>query len=90
MIYKKKGSIVPSWLIRMVEKKSQHQLKFGCDVCIDGYTIQATPNFNGCVIYDPSRRYCNLKQNKGLNKKLVQGWISNPRTEIRFLTPETE
>ena len=41
MIIKKKGQIVPKYLIKSVEKKAQHVIKFGCDVEIAGRTIIA-------------------------------------------------
>lgn len=69
---KKKGSIVPRYIIRAYEKKSQHLLKFGCDVKIEGNKI--TVLSEGDVFVIPSYQYCNLKKKKGTQKRRVKGY----------------
>ena len=68
MVIKRKGQIVPKRFVRAVEKKSQHQVKFGCDVEIVGNTIHQLTE--GPVIFIPFLKYCNLKK----NKKTVKGF----------------
>lgn len=41
MIIKRKGQIVPKYLVESVEKKAQHLIKFGADVRIEGRKITA-------------------------------------------------
>lgn len=52
MIIKKKGQIVPKYLVTSVEKKAQHVIKFGCDVEITGRKI--TAKSDGHIIYIPN------------------------------------
>ncbi|CAL9995021.1 hypothetical protein VPHK469_0184 [Vibrio phage K469] len=49
MIYKK-GHIIPRYLIRAREPKSQHLLKFGCDVRVEGQNIYPISSGNVIVI----------------------------------------
>ena len=66
---KRKGQIVPKRFIRAVEKKSQHLVKFGCDVEIVGNAIYMLSD--GCAIHVPSVKYCNTKK----NKRRVKGFV---------------
>lgn len=65
---KRKGQIVPKYLVKAIEKKSQHLVKFGCDVEIIGRSIKAING--GVAIVIPDAKYCNLKK----NKRLVKGF----------------
>lgn len=65
---KKKGQIVSKYLVKAVEKKSQHLVKFGCDVEIKGRTVTALNG--GIAIIIPEAKYCNMKK----NKRLVKGF----------------
>ena len=49
---KRKGQIVPKYLVRSIEKKAQHLIKFGCDVEIIGMKI--TGISEGDVIVIPA------------------------------------
>ena len=40
-MFKKKGQIVPRYLVESVEPKARHLIKFGCDVEITGRKIKA-------------------------------------------------
>jgi len=75
---KRKGQIVPKNLVKAVEKKSQHLVKFGCDVSITGKTITALNG--GTVIVVPEARYCNLKK----NKRTVKGFNFEGLTFVGF------
>lgn len=69
---KRKGQIVPKYLVRAIEKKSQHLVKFGCDVEIAGRTIKPLhENGGGVCIVIPDTKYCNTKK----NKKRVKGFV---------------
>jgi len=59
---KRKGQIVPKYLVKSVEKKAQHLVKFGCDVEISGMTVTAINGGVGIII--PDVKYCNTKKNK--------------------------
>ncbi|NOS39036.1 MULTISPECIES: hypothetical protein [Bacteria] len=59
---KRKGQIVPKYLVKSVEKKAQHLVKFGCDVEINGRTLTAI-NGGVCIVI-PEVKYCNMKKNK--------------------------
>lgn len=80
MLIKKKGQIVPKYLVKAVEKKSQHLVKFGCDVLIDGKSISSVNG--GIAIIIPEAKYCNLKK----NKKLVKGFDMDSITFSGFDT----
>lgn len=69
---KKKGSIVPRYIIKAYEKKSQHLVKFGCDVKIEGNKVTALSEGDMFVI--PSDTYCNLRKKKGSQKRKVKGY----------------
>ncbi len=47
----KKGQIVPRYLVKSVEPKSSHLVKFGADVEVYGKTIRMLSD--GCAIYVP-------------------------------------
>lgn len=79
-VIKKKGQIVPKRLVKAVEKKSQHLVKFGCDVEIKGKTITALNG--GTAIIVPEAKYCNMKK----NKRLVKGFNFSGITFIGFDT----
>ena len=59
---KRKGQIVPRYLVKSVERKAQHLVKFGCDVEITGKKIKALSD--GCVILIPDVRHVLIKRNK--------------------------
>ena len=75
---KKKGQIVPKYLVKAVEKKSQHLVKFGCDVEIEGRTLTALDG--GTAIIIPEVKYCNMKK----NKRLVKGFDICIETYVGF------
>ena len=72
---KKKGSIVPRYIIKAFEKKSQHLVKFGCDVKIEGNKVTALSDGDMFVI--PSDTHCNLRKKKGTQKRKVKGYMLN-------------
>lgn len=59
---KRKGQIVPRYLVKSVERKAQHLVKFGCDVEITGKKIKALSV--GCVILIPDVSHVLIKRNK--------------------------
>lgn len=72
---KKKGSIVPRYIIKAFEKKSQHLVKFGCDVKIEGNKVTALSDGDMFII--PSDTHCNLRKKKGTQKRKVKGYVLN-------------
>lgn len=73
---KNKGQIVPKRLIRAVEKKSQHLVKFGCKCeVINNKVIALEP---GPMLVVPSVKYCNTKK----NKRRTKGYIVGKRVEL--------
>jgi hypothetical protein len=46
----KKGQIVPRTLVRCKHRKTQHRVKFGADVEVDGRTIKALSNGSVLII----------------------------------------
>ena len=64
----KKGQIIPIWVgVTASDKKSQHKIKFGADVSIEGGTIFLESEGSAIVIpYDMSR----LMKN-GTRKKVI-------------------
>lgn len=66
---KKKGSIVPKRFVRAIEKKSQHLVKFGCDVEIVGIN-EIIALTDGDIICVPNNKYVNTRK----NKKTVKGF----------------
>ncbi len=84
MITKKKGQIVPKYLVTSVEKKAQHVIKFGCDVEITGRKI--TAKSDGCIIYIPNVTHVLKKKRQKTFKGAVIydlhfiGHIGNIRT----------
>lgn len=84
MIIKKKGQIVPKYLVASVEKKAQHVIKFGCDVEIKGRKI--TAKSDGYIIYIPNVTHV-LKKKRQITFKgavvdnlTLMGHIGNIRT----------
>lgn len=73
---KKKGQIVPKRFVKAIEKKSQHIVKFGCDVEIVGNTIYMLSD--GCAIHIPYVKYCNAKK----NKRIVKGFVVSDSIRI--------
>ena len=69
MIIKKKGQIVPKYLVTSVEKKAQHVIKFGCDVEITGRKI--TAKSDGCIIYIPNMTHVLKKKRQKTFKGAV-------------------
>lgn len=65
---KRKGQIVPKYLVRSIEPKAQHLVKFGCDVEITGKSIRAISE--GSVILIPSTTHV-LKKKR---QKTVKGF----------------
>ena len=72
---KKKGQIVPRWLVKSVERKAQHLVKFGCDVQITGGKIK--PLSYGPIIDIPHVTHVLKKKNqvrvKGFEAKNLTG-----------------
>lgn len=68
---KRKGQIVPKYLVKAFEKKAQHLIKFGCDVEIIGRTVKSINGGVGMIL--PDVKYCNLNK----NKRLVKGFLFN-------------
>lgn len=66
---KRKGSIVPKRFIRAIEKKSQHLVKFGCDVELVGIG-EIVALTDGDIICVPKNKYVNMNK----NKKTVKGF----------------
>lgn len=66
---KKKGSIVPKRFVKAIEKKSQHLVKFGCDVELVG-TNEIVALTDGDIICVPNTKYVNMNK----NKKTVKGF----------------
>ncbi len=66
---KKKGSIVPKRFVQAIEKKSQHLIKFGCDVELVGMN-KIVALSDGDIICVPSNKYVNTNK----NKKTVKGF----------------
>lgn len=61
---KKKGQIVPKWIVRAIEKKSQHVIKFGCDVRIDVSRRHITQLSHGSIIVIPYVTHVLKKKSK--------------------------
>lgn len=59
---KRKGQIVPRYLVKSVERKAQHLVKFGCDVEITGKKIKALSD--GYVILIPDVSHVLIKRNR--------------------------
>jgi hypothetical protein len=66
---KKQGSIIPKYLVKSLEKKAQHIVKFGCDVEIKGRSIKALTV--GVIISIPQIKYVNKKK----RQRLVKGFV---------------
>ena len=77
---KRKGQIVPKYLVKSVEKKAQHLVKFGCDVEINGRVLTAI-NGGVCIVI-PEAKYCNMKK----NKRTVKGFNFDVISLIGFDT----
>lgn len=76
MIIKKKGQIVPKYLVTSVEKKAQHVIKFGCDVKINGREI--TAKSEGYIIHTPNVTHV-LKKKR---QKTFKGAVADNLTFI--------
>lgn len=59
---KKKGSIVPKNLVRSIEKKAQHLVKFGCDCEVINDRVY--PITDGNVFVIPSTTHVRIKKGK--------------------------
>lgn len=59
---KHKGQIVPKYLIRSIEKKAQHLVKFGCDCEIINDKVY--PIADGNVFVIPSTSHVRVKKGK--------------------------
>ena len=67
---KRKGQIVPRFIAKAVEKKSQHLLTFGCDVEINHLNKEVRQLTDGSIFRIPSNKYILQKK----NKKTVKGF----------------
>lgn len=54
---KRKGQIVPRWLVKSVEKKAQHLITFGADVEICRGKKSVKVLSEGCAFYIPCKKY---------------------------------
>jgi len=66
---KRKGQIVPKYLVKSVEKKAQYLVVFGCDVEIKGKELTATSE-GSCFVIRNSK-YCYSKK----KKRTVKGFV---------------
>ena len=72
---KRKGQIVPKWLVKSLEKKAQHVIKFGCDVeiCRGSKVVRALSE--GCVFHVKHVNHVLKKKNqvrvKGFDIRIV-------------------
>ncbi len=77
---KRKGQVVPKFLVKSIEKKAQHLIVFGCDVdiCRSKKTVKALSD--GCIFYIPNTKHVLRKKNqvrvKGflLNGLIIEGF----------------
>lgn len=76
---KRKGQIVPRWLVKSKEKKAQHVVKFRCDVsiCRGSRTIKVLSN-EGSIFNIPYVTH--VLKNK--NKRIVKGFIISDITVV--------
>ena len=65
---KRKGQIVPKSIVRAIEKKSQHLVKFGCDCEVINNKVY--PISDGDVFVIPSVTHVRIKK----GKKKVKGF----------------
>lgn len=61
---KKKGQVVPKWLVKSLEKKAQHLVKFGCDVKIYRGAKKVVAISEGCIFYIPYIEHVLKKKNQ--------------------------
>ncbi|AUR97818.1 hypothetical protein NVP1244A_116 [Vibrio phage 1.244.A._10N.261.54.C3] len=67
----KKGSVVPKYLMRTLDKKQQHVLKFGCDVLVDNRRL--VPQTEGSIFVVPYVTHTTHKR-KGCRGRAVRKW----------------
>lgn len=60
---------MPKWIVRAIEKKSQHVIKFGCDVRIDVSRRHITQLSHGSIIVIPYVTHVLKKKSKKLGKE---------------------
>ncbi|QZI90345.1 hypothetical protein MYOV003v1_p0021 [Vibrio phage 207E48.1] len=67
----KKGSIVPKYLMRTIDKKQQHVLKFGCDVLVENRRL--TPQTEGSIFVVPYVTHTTHRR-RGCRRRAVRKW----------------